>query len=520
MRRWIFGLGTVVGTTALVMACSVGNDCDFGLCAGPIAVGPGGEGGPGEGGADGDSGPKPPAGCDPTMEPKDSPKCVSSDFGVFVSPTGKPGGTGKMDDPVDTITGALAKIGPLRRVYICDGSYAEHVVLKSAIGLYGGFKCDTWAHDDAIKPVVGKITESGYGLDVQSVSGAFDIFDLEFGAGNGDDAVPNSVAARFVGTSGAVLRRVKLTARDGAPGKPGDPGVPGSTVAPTAANGVDPIDPSGTQGNSTTPGTSKTCKCPNAPPAESTIGGAGGGLGGGGGQAGSPVLPPILPNDNGAGGDNGASTCAVPGGNGRNGAARAQAGGGAVPTRLGIIDADAWKPEGGTGGATASAGEGGGGGSGQSAGAGSGGGCGGCGGFGGKAGTGGGASVAMLTINSSVHISGELQSGKGGRGGDGGDGGDGAIGGFGGVHVGGAAGGNGCPGGDGGKGGKGGGGSGGAGGLSVGILTSGTPPVTDGATFTLGSFGDGGTGKSGNSGPPGIKANSASVENVSTKTTM
>jgi len=80
--------------------------------------------------------------------------------------------------------------------------------------------------------------------------------------------------------------------------------------------------------------------------------------------------------------------------------------------------------------------------------------------------------------------------------------------------------GNGCNGGDGGSGGKGGGASGGAGGLSVGILTSGTPPTTDGATFTLGSFGDGGTGKSANSGPPGIKANSASVENVSTKTTM
>jgi hypothetical protein len=250
MRRWIFGLGAAVGTTALVLACSVGNDCDFGLCAGPIAVGPGGEGGPGEGGADGDSGPKPPAGCDPTMEPKDSPKCVSSDFGIFVSPNGKPGGTGKMDDPVDTITGALAKIGTLRRVYICDGAYAEHVVLKSAIGLYGGFKCDTWAHEDAIRPVVGKTTEAGYVLDVQSVSGAFDIFDLEFGAGNGDDVFPNSVAARFVGTSGAVLRRVKLTARDGAPGKPGDLGIAGTTVNHTDLAGTPNYDPTGNPGTS------------------------------------------------------------------------------------------------------------------------------------------------------------------------------------------------------------------------------------------------------------------------------
>lgn len=515
MRRWIFGLSAVVGTTALVLACSVGNDCDFGLCAGPTAGGDGG----GEGGADGDSGPKPPAGCDPTMEPKDSPKCVSSDFGVFVSPNGKPDGTGKMDDPVNTITAALAKIGPLRRVYVCDGAYAEHVVLKSAISLYGGFKCDTWVHDDAIKPVVGKITESGYGLDVQSVSGAFDIFDLEFGAGNGDDAFPNSIAARFVGTSGAVLRRVKLTARDGAPGKTGDFGVAGSTVNHTDFTGtMSPFDPTGTPGTSAGPGPAKTCRCANAPATDTTAGASGGAAGTGGGGNGDPSTLPATGADDGAGGASSAGNCNVGGGGGggHNGATRVQAGGGPVPTRLGSLADAAWKPEPGAEGVTALPGQGGGGGSGQSAGGGSGGGCGGCGGFGGKAGTGGGASIALLAVASPIQVAGELVSAKGGRGGDGGDGGAGGDGGFGGARTSG----NGCPGGDGGKGGRGGAASGGAGGLSVGVLTSGAPPITDGATFTLGAFGDGGTGKSSNSGPPGIKANSASVENVSTKTTL
>ena len=99
MRRWIFGLSAVVTTTALVMACSVGTDCDFGLCAGPTA---GVDGGGSEGGADSEGGVKPPDGCDATKEPKDSPKCVSSDFGIFVSPNGTAGGTGKMDSPVNT----------------------------------------------------------------------------------------------------------------------------------------------------------------------------------------------------------------------------------------------------------------------------------------------------------------------------------------------------------------------------------------------------------------------------------
>jgi hypothetical protein len=513
MRRWIFGLSSVMFTTALVMACSVGTDCDFGLCAGPTAGG--GEGGGGDGGVDGEGGVKPPDGCDATKEPKDSPKCVSSDFGIFVSPKGTPNGTGKIDSPVNTIAAGLAKTGAIRRLYICDGAYAEHVVLKSAVSLYGGFNCDTWVHDDTIKPVVGKITESGYGLDVQTVSGSFNIFDLEFGAGNGDDAFPNSIAARFVGTSGATLRRVKLTARDGLPGKKGDLGVAGSTVNHTDFTGtMSPFSADGNPGTMAGPGAVKTCKCANAPTAEVTTGGSGGGGGGGAGQKGDPAsLPPTGPDD-GSGGTGNAS-CAS-GGTGHNGATRAQAAGGPVATRLGALSNAEWKSEAGGDGATALLGQGGGGGTGESTGAGSGGACGGCGGFGGKAGTGGGASLAVLAVSSPIRVSGELVTGKGGRGGDGGDGGDGGLGGTGGR----SSSGNGCNGGDGGTGGKGGAASGGAGGLSVGILTSGAGPITDGATFTLGSFGDGGTGLSSNSGPPGIKANSASVENVSTKTTM
>ena len=77
--------------------------------------------------------------------------------------------------------------------------------------------------------------------------------------------------------------------------------------------------------------------------------------------------------------------------------------------------------------------------------------------------------------------------------------------------------GNGCNGGDGGKGGQGGSGSGGAGGLSVGVLSSGAAPTTDGATFTLGTAGGGGSGTSSNDGPPGVKAPTATVEVVSTE---
>ena len=242
MRRWIVGMGAVVGTMALVLACSVGTDCDFGQCPGAAV---GSEGGGGEGGAD--TGVKPPADCNDKADPKDSLPCVVSDFGIFVSPSGKPGASGKKDDPVDTITAALAKTGAIRRIYVCEGSFDERVVLKSAISIYGGFKCADWSYSGT-KSVVGKSTEPGYALDVQSVVGAFEIVDLEFVAANGTDASPNSIAARFVGTSGATARRVKLTARDGAAGKSGDVGVAGSTVKHTDLAGTPNYSPDGNPG--------------------------------------------------------------------------------------------------------------------------------------------------------------------------------------------------------------------------------------------------------------------------------
>jgi hypothetical protein len=505
-------MGAAVGTTALVLACSVGTDCDFGLCAGTPA------GGDAAGGEDtgADVAVKPPDGCDDKAEPKGAPLCVVSEFGIFVSPSGKADGSGKKDDPVNTITAALAKTGGIRRVYVCEGSFDERVVLKSAISLYGGFKCSDWSYSGT-KSVVGKATETGYALDVQSVVGAFEIADLEFVATNGTDASPNSIAARFVGTSGAVLRRMKLTARDGAGGSGGATGALGSTVKHTDLAGTPNYSPDGNPGVLASAGQEKGCKCPNATAAaDVTTGGAGSLTSASGGQAGTPALPPSG-GDDGVGGAVSAANCGLGGGTGHNGAPRIQANGGIVATKLGTLEADTWKASGGALGATGLPGQGGGGGTGQTGG-GSGGACGGCGGFGGAGGSGGGASVAMLAIGSPIRFSGELATGKGGRGGDGGDGGDGGGGGIGGVHP--VANGNGCNGGDGGKGGKGGDGSGGAGGLSVGVLSSGPPPITEGVTFTLGSFGDGGTGKSTNSGPKGVKANMATVEALSTKTTL
>ena len=67
-----------------------------------------------------------PAGCDPTASPKDAPKCVVSEFGVFVDVAGgDEGNAGTKESPVKSIGGALAKLGTKSRVYVCEGTYDE-----------------------------------------------------------------------------------------------------------------------------------------------------------------------------------------------------------------------------------------------------------------------------------------------------------------------------------------------------------------------------------------------------------
>ena len=128
----------------------------------------------------------------------------------------------------------------------------------------------------------------------------------------------------------------------------------------------------------------------------------------------------------------------------------------------------------------------------QFGGGGGGGGSGGCGGTGGEGGHGGGASIALLSVSSSVVIEdSRLAPRSGGRGGDGGDGGPGGDPGPGGKGSsgqrdgqGGICGGDGAEGAPGGRGGNGGGGAGGSGGPSVGIVYYGSQPVDMRTAFT------------------------------------
>lgn len=417
MRTFLHIVGGGLLLVAAGCPSSVPATCDNGACDG---LDGGRDGDVTDGGADVV---QPPPGCDPAVDPKDAPKCVVSEFGVFVDATGgADANPGTKESPVKSITAALGKVANKNRVYVCDGTYAEHVKLTSAVSLYGGFACGAWSYSGT-KPKVAP-ADVGYALEIAYTTGDITVSDLSFVAANAVDKGQSSIAAFVHKASKVAIARSDLQAGTGKEGLDGDGGTTGTI---TAVTGGGALNATGYPASGTTAGTVKTCTCSSG---GTSAGGAGGGPLGGG-APGTPSLGGVAPVD-GAGGS-GATGCvaAEPNGSGNSGADATSAADAAKLTTFGSLDATGWKPQTGSAGTNASPGQGGGGGGGRDAtSAGGGGGCGGCGGTGGKGGAGGGASVALLSLESAVVLrASKLTAGAAGAGGTGGAKGNGDSGG-------------------------------------------------------------------------------------------
>jgi hypothetical protein len=455
------GLFTAACSVALFHCSSLPDTCQGAACG----VAP--DGSMSEGGTDsGADVAQPPAGCDPAADPKDAPKCVVSDFGVFVdATTGSDGNAGTQDSPVKSISAALGKLGGKPRVYICEGTYAEHVKITSAVSVYGGFACGSWSYSGTKAKIAP--TDKGLALEIRGVSAAVALSDLEVTAKDASEPGESSVAAFVVSATKVTFRRTSLTAGKGVAGTDDtDPGAFAPLNAPDGTAGSAAVNPGG--------------QTPN-PLCTTSIGGAGGKDGTPNGAAGVVAVVPVYPvGYTGAGGPGGVSCFA---GDGSYGVAGTP---GAGASTLGTLDASGWKGADGAPGGTGGNGQGGGGG-GQKVvgggGVGGSGGPGGCGGAGGAKGAGGGSSIALLVFQSSVALEqSTLVANDAGRGGNAAKGQKGQL-----NQTNTAApssAGAACAGGIGGIGGSGGGGGGGAGGLSVGLLYNGTAPTIDGASKT------------------------------------
>ncbi len=484
---WSIGIG-VAATGAVLLGCpgSLPDVCSDGCSD--------------DGGNDGSDG----STCDPSKDPS----CVSDGSGIFVNGAhGNDTNAGTKEAPVKTIGAALAKASSSKNaIYVCADSYAEHVKITSAVNLYGGFACADWSYAATNKPKIAP-SEAGYALDVENVSSAIAITDLEFDSIDAVKPGDSSIAIFVASSTNVTLHRVTATAGNGVAGA--DP------IAIDADAGTAPMGNSATDDNGAAP-------CTNACGSVTSTGGKGGDgattLGGvTNGADGGPSIPenptgmPVPYN-----GVGGSGSCATPA---HHGADAVGADGGSSGSTGGQLTATGWLPNAGRGGASGGVAQGGGGGGGglsaTNVGGGGGGGCGGCGGAGGAAGNSGGSSFAILVFQSTLTIDTcTLTAGNGGDGKAGGNGQSGQTGGFPGNP---AQAGIGCTGGTGGNGGAGAGGGGGAGGNAIAVGYVGTKPTTTSVTYaegTAGAPGAGGSGGASNNGLAGAAGTKADVQEL------
>lgn len=440
--------------------------------------------------------------CDTTKSPSEDPCVLQRDVGIFVSAS-----TGSDDAPADgtrfrpfkTIGKALGVAQSAgKNVFACAEKFTEVVTLLDGVHLYGGVDCKGGgialsgrSQIEAVGPaLVAKKTSKPTRVQDFDVKGTAPV-----GAGT-------SAVAMMAVDAVVELTRVTLVAGDGNDGTSGTPGATGAAGLVATAGG-------------------DSSACGTKP-----VGGTGGGTGaqrGGDGGAPSCGAEPKPGSDAatvsgtaGKGGGAGRFNAACTSGNsGTNGSPGTHGTGGAS---FGAVVGDTYVATNqGTGGGDGTAGGGGGGGGAgyydqsttgtkYSGGAGGGGGGGGLAGKGATPGGGGGASIALLSIRSSVSLTScSLETASGGKGGVGGDGGGGGLPGPG--RLGGKATGlvadpldadqPGCAGGPGGSGGAGGSGGGGGGGPSIGLLVVGTEPTRSTTTIKLGTPGAGGPGGKG-----------------------
>jgi hypothetical protein len=477
-------LGLVLTGMALLAGCfDLSSNCGVFLCPS---------------GTDGGT----PPGCDPAT----SAGPIADTCGVFVSSSmgSDASTTGSQTAPYQTLAKALGAANG-KPVYVCGETFTvtQTVTLAAKVDLYGALDCAKgWAYDAATKTQLeADTTMVPVPLTLTSGASGSAVYDFAITAADAVTAGASSVAVLANGVA-ASFTRVDITVGKGADGAPGT--TPTTSVGPTS-----PTDPSivGNEGTAACTATSQQVGgAPVNNPLCASSGGAGGEgfVGSGGNGQVSPATPQTAVGGQGQPAtDMGTWSCVVGAGAiGMNGGT-GTLGTGAATTDLGTIDASgAYNGVAGQSGGVGALGQGGGGGGGAKgktacAGAsGGGGGAGGCGGNGGTGGSAGGASIGIVSLAATLTFDTvTITAGVGGDGGDGGMGQGGGTGGNGGDGGNGSAQGlsNACSGGNGGQGGQGGLGGGGRGGHAIGIAYTGTAtPSTTGASFTMGTPGQGG----------------------------
>jgi hypothetical protein len=421
----------------------------------------------------------PPApGCSSGKSPVEDATCIKNGSVVFVSASAMAMGDGTKEKPYGKLSEALAKSGT-KPIVLCQGMYAEATTLTFTqnASVYGGFACDSWAHNatNATTVSVGKSIGAKVTASTKVRLGHLTLTSSEATEPGGSSIGIVNQGGELTLQSATIKSGKGMAGKSGANGTTGESGMGGGAPSPL---------PGPSTGGG---GGSKVCDTVLGQ--VTTQGGKGGdarivGTAAGSGASGTPMtnLMDTTPGFTGLGGkgyDEVNGTQAVSGSAGANGAPGPAAGAAGVSSKWNGASS-VWQGPAGSKGDTGFPGQGGGGGGGgnlnQSGGGG--GGSGGCGGTGGLGGEAGGASLGVVSETGKVTITASKivvdlagQGGIGGGGGGGGGGVGGAVGSAAGNEGGNGAGGN--------------GGGGGEGGLRAAVLLVGSVALTvDGAVVS------------------------------------
>ena len=453
-----------------------------------------------------------PPGCDASALPTQDACTMHESLGVFVSsslgndppppPAPQSPKAGTRAAPFATLRAAIEVAAKThRRVYACAETYAENLTVTSGVSIFGYFDCDKgWRVGSTFATVFAPSSPAATATDITTPTR---LEGLAIQAPRGIQLGESSISLIAVRSPALSLVGVQLQAGRGAPGADGDDAV--QLVQTGAIDGAPSMSASEASACIATFG---------APSCTLRYGGGRGGVsqcsgmpnmnggpGGKGGKAGQYEPDPnihlvveVSPSEAGFPALSSPQTAAgaapiTPATAGANGAAGSD---GASASTIGTFSETGYTPADGKHGSNGAPGQGGGGGrAGRPPGvlatrwfgsSGSGGGAGGCPGLAGTAGRGGGASVALLAIDSPMHIeSSNLFTDRGGAGGRGTVGSEPTAGGSPGAMIqtdpltGGAPGG---------RGGRAGVSGHGAGGPSIVIASHGAPPVVVSSTLT------------------------------------
>ena len=380
--------------------------------------------------------------CPTDTLPTDNACAINEKFGLFVSSSrGSPAGDGSMARPFPSVQQAIdaAKTSRLR-VYACAESFKESLTLADGVSLFGYFDCSTpkWTVSH------GRARIDSPASPAATVTGAVSptrIEAFEFNAPDATAPSASSIGWIAVSSPGVSIYYARIHAGTGKKGADGVDGIQltqngtldgtsgvvvGECGGGIARSACDALHSGGLGGTSV---------CNGAP--DHT--GGQGGNGGFGGQWGhTTILVQIQPATFGSPQPGTATTAvganddhvhsAAPGGKGADGA------NGASSAALGAFSAQGYAPADGAAGADGKPGTAGGGGAGLPpiisdmtssstdwyGPSGAGGGAGGCPGLAGTAGKGGGASIAIVAIDSPLHIhKSTIEASQGGDGGKG-----------------------------------------------------------------------------------------------------